>query len=228
MRLELGIAVFARTPGSGGKSRLARTWGRNRTDCFYEHCLRCAAAWLEQHQAPATGYWALTGPGARDATCWQDIPFLEQGSGTLGERMAHIAGLLHARHGSWCLVGTDIPQMPLPTELQLPERLAGSDFLFAPAADGGFWLAAGRKLLPNWVWTSPPYSQPDTLQRLLAELERHLPEATIDVGLPTLRDIDQHADLAPLKRELKKKGAALTPAQRELLHWLEACLKNHH
>jgi len=217
---DLGIAVFARTPGSGGKTRLAASWGRARTDLFYDHCLRCAADWLKRSPEAATGYWALTGPGPRDAACWQGLPILEQGDGGLGERMARVARLLHARHGFWCLVGTDIPQMSPPNDLRLGRRLAESELLFGPAADGGFWLVGGRRLPPRRLWSDIPYSRPDTLSLLLAALRQAMPGAAIDTGLPILHDIDRQADLARLLPELEQHGDALTPAQQDLLHWL--------
>lgn len=222
MSLDLGIAVFARTPGSGGKTRLAETWGRTRTDTFYNHCLRCAADWLIHRQDRSACYWALTGPGPRDASCWQGLPLLDQGDGGLGERMAHIAGLLHAHHGCWCLTGTDIPQMGLPAELGLQERLADSDFVFAPAADGGFWLAAGRLPLPQQVWTEVVYSRPDTLTRLLAAVRGEMANPVIDSSLPILHDIDEQKDLVPLLQALETRSAHLTLAQHDLLQWLRS------
>lgn len=222
MVFNLGVAVFARTPGSGGKSRLAETWGRARTDAFYEHCLNCAEEWLEGGGNLAKGYWALTGTGRRDEMFWQNRRILEQGPGGLGERMAHVADLLRERHGCWCLVGTDIPQMSTLAELDLPGRLEQSDFVFGPAVDGGFWLAAGRRPLPRRVWTEVVYSHPSTLARLLENIHEQLASPRIDVTLPLMNDIDRQDDLASLLRNLEKRRAGLTPAQVRLLHWLRS------
>lgn len=217
---ELGVAVFARTPGSGGKSRLAAGLGVERTSRFYEHCLRCAGQWLGGGPVEVGCYWALTGPGGHDQDYWRGGTVLEQGSGGLGERMHRIASLLHARHRLWCLVGTDIPQMPALAELDLAGRLTHSDFVVGPSADGGFWLIAGRHPLPRRAWIDITYSQADTLEWFLTNIQRECRDWLVDTDLPVLTDIDGEADLSVLLADLQSGEPMLDSAQRRLLVWL--------
>jgi glycosyltransferase A (GT-A) superfamily protein (DUF2064 family) len=220
MKLKTGVAVFARVPGSGGKSRLAATWGRDRTDTFYAHCLHCAAAWLQAGSVYATPYWALTGAGSRDVHFGKDIRILEQIDSGLGERMADISFQLMEHHPFWCLVGTDIPHMPPLSTLQLGNRLERSDFVFGPSCDGGFWLIASRKTLSPEVFSQVGYSLPDTLEQLIKCICREIPDCSIDTGLPILTDIDTEDDLLALKGGLDAGDFTLNPAQQELQQWL--------
>jgi len=217
----LGAAVFARTPGSGGKSRLAATWGRERTDRFYEHCLDCAADWLNSGSAHCQGYWAITGPGSRSTSFWRDGEILEQGEGSLGTRMHDIAEHLVSRHGRWCLVGTDIPQMPPLADLELEKLLLQNDYVFGPATDGGFWLVAGRCRIPRKIWEAVTYSQPETLAELTGKIQRADCTKTVTLLPCILTDIDRQDNLKALVNELDMIAAKLSPAQKALSAWLE-------
>lgn len=218
---HLGIAMFARTPGSGGKSRLASTWGRERTDTFYAHCLRCGAEWLQAAPEAAKPYWAITGASQDSSTPWGSIKTIEQCSGSLGVRMAEISTQLMQNHFGWCLVGTDIPQMPPLTSLQLSARLQNSDVVFGPGADGGFWLIAGRCLIPVEIWTKVGYSQKDTMEQFISILRKEVVDVRIDTSLPLHHDVDLEEDLLPLQRELEANLHSCSPAQQQLLQWLE-------
>ncbi len=218
--LKTGVAVFSRTPGSGGKTRLAATWGRDRTDLFYLHCLNCAAEWLQTGIGYVTPYWALTGTGSRVVTEWRGIPILEQVNGGLGERMADISLQLLQHHELWCLVGTDSPHMPPLSALKIPQRLQDSDFVFGPSSDGGFWLIAGRQPLAVDVFMQVMYSQSDTLKQLVQCIYREFPGCIIDSGLPVLTDVDMEEDLVALRRGLLSGNFALNTAQQQMLRWL--------
>lgn len=221
MSRDLGVAVFARTPGSGGKTRLAADWGRERTDCFYHQCLQCASSWLVQAQSISTGYWALTGPGCRRSSLWQSGRILEQSEGSLGGRMSEMAASLLQRHRLWCLVGTDVPQMPPLADLRLPETLSEADYVFGPVADGGFWLAAGRRALDSAVWERVRYSKADTLAQLQRYIKESDPEATVRLLDDPITDVDCYNDLAALVQELTGRVEKLQPVQKALLEWLQ-------
>lgn len=221
MSTDLGVAVFARTPGSGGKTRLAASWGREKTDRFYEHCLHCASCWLEQAQSISTGYWALTGLGSRRSPLWENGLILEQSESSLGGRMSDMAESLLERHELWCLVGTDIPQMPPLADLHLPEMLVEADYVFGPAADGGFWLAAGRRALHRTVWEKVRYSEADTLAQLVRHIQESDPDSTIRLLDNIIADVDQRNDLTELVKEFESCLEKLQPVQKTLLEWLQ-------
>lgn len=217
---SLGTVVFARTPQNVGKSRLAKTWNRAATDTFYLHCLDCAAQWLQEATNHSAGYWALTGEGSRQDIFWKSGNILEQGAGGLGERMASVSAQLLRRHDFWCLVGSDIPQMPALTELALCERLQHSTFVFGPSLDGGFWLVAGRRALPLDIWTTVPYSCSNTLEKMISALITRNTKWQIDTSLPLLNDIDHYADLLYLFKTLQEMRPSLSRPQSRLLEWL--------
>jgi glycosyltransferase A (GT-A) superfamily protein (DUF2064 family) len=220
MGLPMGVAVFACIPEAKGKTRLATSWNRKAADQFYLHCLNCACQWLENSEKTASVYWALTGKGPRNQGYWQNNIILEQPDGGLGERMAHISNLLVQQHDYWCLVGTDIPHMPSLQSLSLINRLDKADFVFGPALDGGFWLVAGREMLPESIWTSTAYSRSDTLQQMISLLKEYDARFKIDQSLPLLRDIDTFDDLRPLLQSLTAHHSSLSHAQRNLKQWL--------
>lgn len=216
----LGVAVFARTPGSGGKSRLAATLGREKTDRFYELCLDCAADWLRQGDRNCQGYWALTGEGCRTSSLWAGFEILEQPKGSLGKRMHDIAYFLDKRLGKWCLAGTDIPQMTPLAELRLSQQLRHADYIFGPASDGGFWLVAGRCSLSLDIWESVQYSRSTTLEEMVRAIKEETPGATIKLLPQKMTDIDQQHDLEPLLRMLQSSSIKLSRPQERLLEWL--------
>jgi len=218
---SLGVAVFARTPGSGGKSRLAATWGRENTDRFYDYCLGCVTDWLGNGSNLCHGYWALTGPGSRSTAFWKNGKILEQPEGSLGSRMYGIADQLYQRHGRWCLVGTDMPQMPPLASLELENLLQQNDYVFGPASDGGFWLVAGRCTIPQTVWEAVHYSQPETLMDLRQKIQTDDPSKTIIQLSSLLTDIDRQHDLKSLVQELNRTVTQLSPRQQELSVWLK-------
>jgi uncharacterized protein len=218
---DIGVAVFARTPGSGGKTRLADSWGRAKTDRFYEYCLYCASCWLEQAQSICTGYWALTGPGSRSSPLWENGLILEQSESSLGGRMSDIAESLLKHHELWCLVGTDIPQMAPLADLHLPERLVRADYVFGPATDGGFWLAAGRRAIPREVWEQVRYSEADTLEQLVRKIQDFYPDSTIRLLDTIVTDVDHSSDLTELVYEFESCFEQLQPVQKTLLAWLQ-------
>jgi glycosyltransferase A (GT-A) superfamily protein (DUF2064 family) len=187
--LKTGVVVFARVPGSGGKTRLAATWDRERTDSFYDHCLDCAALWLLARSKYVKPCWALTDAGCREVTVWRDIQILDQLDGGFGEHMADICRQLIQQHSFWCLVGTDSPHMPPLSDLEISSRLQQSDFVFGPSSDGGFWLIAGRRPLSSMVFGQVLYSQSDTSRMLtrkviLAHCEKdYRPESLFSIQL---------------------------------------------
>lgn len=219
---ELGIAIFARTPESGGKNRLASDWGRVNTDIFYLHCLRCARSWMDKADGAAV-YWALTGKKRSGDPLWNNTRIIKQKGNGLGERMANVVACLAADHKYWCIIGTDIPQMPPFGSLGLQDRLLHSDILLAPTIDGGFWLVAGNTLLKQSVWLDTPYSQTDSFIHFKRNLQTAHPSFVIDSKFEKMNDVDYQTDLAMVVESLTTQPQ-LTHAQHQLLLWLQATL----
>ncbi|MXY78668.1 MAG: DUF2064 domain-containing protein, partial [Chloroflexi bacterium] len=108
------------------------------------------------------------------------------------------------------LVGTDIPALgAAQVEAALEALEAGSDIVFGPAADGGYYLLGLRRLRDHHEGAlfSPaiPWGGPDVLARSeAAAATAGLRSARIE----TLRDIDAAADLEDLRLRIGEAGVA--------------------
>jgi uncharacterized protein len=219
--MNAALAIFVKTPGlSPIKTRLAQTLGDIAAIQF--HSRSCAAVESVAHAAlraglPLDAYWVVAEQAALQRAEWSGLPQLWQGEGDLGARLHTVHAQLQSQHGSVLLIGADAPQLSVAL---LGDALAAlgspaTPFVIGPAADGGFWLFGARVPIPEHVWLSVAYSQPDTAARLCAAL------STLGAiaYLPTLADVDTAADLVALRAALAALPEAL-PEQRELAVWL--------
>ena len=123
--------------------------------------------------------------------------FVQEGSG-LGERMhlalTHVLGM---GYEAAALVGVDIPGLG-PVEVQEAIRLlARADVVFGPALDGGYYLVAMHRPLPE-VFGHIEWSVPDTLRQ---SLDRAAGAGLSTALGPVLGDVDTPEDLADLERQ---------------------------
>lgn len=219
--LPLNVAVFVKTPGlSPLKTRLAAGIGAERALAFYGLACGAVREVLEaarREAPPLQGHWAVAEAGV--SVAWRDLPTTPQGEGGLGARLAVVYEAMRAkdRLGAAVVIGADAPQIsPATFALTRAALEDGADFVIGPAADGGFYLFAGRRPVPAEVWESVAYSRADTA----VELKKRLTEMGRVAALGRLTDVDTEANLGSAKAEL----AALpypTPTQIELMAWLE-------
>ncbi len=212
------IAILVKTPGrSPVKTRLAAGVGKRAATLLYR---RAAAAVAESAEAAGIGpvYWAVAEKAALHDPVWSGLDRLEQGSGGLGARMAHVHATLVARHGKGLLLGADTPQIR-PEDLQQAHREltgGGPRIVLGPARDGGFWLFGANRPIPTERWSRTPYSSTKTRSRLKAALA--------DLGgwheLDWLTDLDRSEDLRQVYQEQAYRCPE-TPAQRRLVRTLE-------
>lgn len=123
---------------------------------------------------------------------------LEQHGENLGQRMScGVADVLDREPGPVLVIGTDAPTL---SPLLLTEASAmlkeGRDIVFGPALDGGYYLVALARPLPQVFAIDPVlWGGPDVLA---ARLERAR-LAGLRVGMLTpLRDLDTAQDAAAL------------------------------
>jgi len=95
-----------------------------------------------------------------------------QGPGDLGARMAR--ALARAAPGPRILVGSDIPALR-PSHIAAAFRaLARADFVFGPAADGGYWLIGTRlRVLPPMLFRGVRWSSEHAMRDSLATIPLH-------------------------------------------------------
>ncbi len=136
-------------------------------------------------------------PDAREemaALVGEATNLLVQAGDGLGERLAHASGaVLAERSGPLLVVGTDMPRLgAFHARGALEDLAAGCDAAVGPALDGGYYLIAFARALPElFALPTPAWGGPEVLARTLA-LAR---EAGLAVGmLRAERDLDTPAD----------------------------------
>ena len=214
------VGILTRAPAPGRtKTRLARTIGDAAAVALATAMLR------DTVEAIAAGPWRtvvfVEPAGGADAvralTGHDDI--LPQAPGDIGARMrAAAAALLAAGAGPVTLVGTDIPALRVS---QVERALAAlgarpaADVVFGPAADGGYYLVALRRLRDDREATlfdpSIPWGGPDVLARSqAAAAAAGLRSARVE----TLHDIDTADDLADLRARIGRAAPGARVAGR--------------
>ncbi len=193
------LVVMARAPRLGAvKRRLARDLGDLAAWRFYRmtagRLLRDLGAdprwrtWL----ALTPDRVARAGRGSWPARC----TCVSQGPGDLGARMARLLRTLPA--GPVVIVGSDIPDLR-PTHVARAFRALGDhDWVFGPAADGGYWLlGARRRRPPRETFAGVRWSSAHALADTLANLKG----ARI-ATLEALIDIDTGDDLENFRKKV--------------------------
>jgi rSAM/selenodomain-associated transferase 1 len=196
------LLVFARAPHLGAvKTRLARDLGDERALAVYrvlaQHTVAVArASGLRVHVA-------FTPADAGDEMRrWLggDLAYEPQADGDLGTRMAAgLASRFSAGARRVVIVGTDCPGITPVTIREALEALDGSDVVFGPAADGGYYLmavharhgAVHSRILHDVPWSS------DRTLRVSLERARDAGLATALLG--ELRDVDTADDWRALQ-----------------------------
>ncbi len=215
------IAIFVKTPGlSPVKTRLAKTLGKALAESFHLAAARSVTAVLQElmQQITIQAYYAVAEPNAIEHENWQDFPCIWQGTGGLGERMAHIYQVLRAKHDFVLLVGADSPQMTVAELYKAGTWLTDKQarLSFGPSDDGGFWVFGANCSIPKQAWTQVHYSEAETGLQFLKNIA--------DLGeldmLSQLRDVDEVSDLLPLRDALINLTNPL-PEQQELRHFLD-------
>ena len=220
------VAMLARDPAAPGKTRLL--------DAIHNpaHALRCALL-LDSLDAVAQAGWPvhlfLTPAGAEDAvralvaadpglaSLAGRLIFATQIEGDLAERMTHaMTATLAAGHDAVVLVGSDAPDLPpaiVPEAVDaLQDDSDGRRIVLGPAADGGFYLVAGR-VAPAAAFEGVLWSRDDVLAAVTA---RAIAAGFEVKHVRPWRDVDTAADLRALAGSLTP-GASRTRAALDRL-----------
>lgn len=220
-------AVFVKTPGvSPLKTRLAQGVGTELAEEFH----RCSCLALEKvleevsQQIKLQPYWAVAEQTAIDHPLWQGLKCMGQGDGPLGDRLDFVYKRLIQEYDYVLLLGADSPQLK-PSILHHAHKLltqAEENFVLGPAQDGGYYLFGGNHPIAKSIWTSIPYSQNNTGQKM----EMALKGQGTFTKLESLFDVDtvaewhQLADL--LTSPLPSDGGTWNSHQQKLGLWMKA------
>ena len=187
------LVVMVKAPEAGRvKTRLAAAVGA-------VEAVRCYRVMLERTvRRLADGRWAtwlaVTPDGAARRMGARGIAVMAQGPGGLGERMQRVMDGLPA--GPVVIVGSDIPGIGRGDVAAAFRALGGSDAVFGPADDGGYWLV-GQRRVPKVLrlFEGVRWSSEETLADTLVNLAGRKVSL-----LRTLGDLDGKADYLRWRR----------------------------
>jgi uncharacterized protein len=215
------IVFFVKTPHyTPVKTRLAAIIGQEKATEFFKFCIKI----IEETAKKATKlnahtiipYWAVAEKQALTDPLWRNFSAIHSGVGSLGMRLHHVYSTLLKKHSYVILLGADSPNVTanlITSACHLIQKFP--HFVIGPAYDGGFYLFAGNKNIPETVWQNVNYSEETTLKQLSTKLAAI---AKIEFLQPML-DVDTHDDLLHLNTSLKS-STQLLPSQKKLLVWL--------
>jgi rSAM/selenodomain-associated transferase 1 len=190
------LVIMARVPRLGtGKRRLARDIGALAAWRFQRRMLTQVLRRLARD--PRWTTWLAVTPDRAGQGTRGGVRITPQGPGGLGARMERL--LREPPPGAVVIVGSDIPDLNARHVAQAFQALGRHDWVFGPAADGGYWLAGTRRRRAPWrpfraVRWSGPHALADTLVNLAGARVAMLEE---------LHDVDTGADLARLTPRLE-------------------------
>lgn len=222
--MKVAVAIFAKTIGlSSVKTRLAANVGKTNAEAFYRLSVACIKEVMETVVAQNSNvypHWVLAEEEAPSRSEWNSFPAIWTGDGGLGARLANVSQRLLETHDAVFLVGTDSPQMTPKVfleVLQVFEVNPQLEHVAGPATDGGFWLWASTKGMPNDVWEGVSYSEETTLQELVKATNAYGHHVAIS---HRMQDVDLLEDLVTLQKTFEQKESSILPAQKNLLEWL--------
>ena len=218
------LAVFAKTPLVGRvKTRLAPALSPEAGAELYRCMLLDTVARVRSLPVDTVIFYEGDELFFRDLA--PGVPLIRQHQGGLGERLEQAFDALRSLGFQACVViGTDAPDLPLGF-IEEGFRLleGGSDVVFGPAEDGGYYLV-GLSGPSCGLFREIPWSGP----RVLALSRERAREAGFAAALlPSWYDVDSFEDLlrpglsdpgngAPLTRGfLKDRGIGVPPAAED-------------
>ena len=187
------VLAFAKAPRAGEvKTRLAVGIGSEAAADLYA---TMASNALERLRSRTYDLFVCYDPpsAAAEVQIWLgvEVTLTPQAEGDLGRRMwcALRDGLEIA--SQVCVVGTDVPDLDAALVDQAFDGLSEADMVIGPADDGGYYLLALQRPIPE-LFEGIPWSTSEVLDRTLDVA--HGLNLTVRT-LRTLRDVDTAADL---------------------------------
>jgi len=194
------VLLFVRAPIPGQvKTRLARTLGAQRATELYRSLGRGIADRLRSGPWAFRIYGTPATPEALESLeAWLEPEtgsLFPQGEGDLGERLAHALSQALEAGGPACVVASDVPELGAgEVEAAFRALAGGADLVFGPSPDGGYYLLALARWVPE-LFREIPWSTPETLE---ASLDRAAQLGLQVTLLSPLRDVDEAEDLEAL------------------------------
>lgn len=213
--MSCAVAIFVKTPElSAVKSRLWPDIGRSEAERLHRASAAavCSVVLLACKQSAISGYWALAESAQLSAAHWPGLSHVEQGCGSLGQRMAAVYRHLRKFHRGAILIGADAPQIQS-SQLRDAANWLSSDrphLALGRASDGGFWLFGGNQDLGDDQWSRARYSAPTTADEFVGAMDG----CGDWLELETLCDLDTERDIEMVHRQLELLGDPTTEQSR--------------
>jgi rSAM/selenodomain-associated transferase 2/rSAM/selenodomain-associated transferase 1 len=217
------VLIMAKAPRPGMvKTRLHPMLGPDGCAALAGHLIRHAVSVAVKADG-VTVFTAVDPPDALSAVralVPGSVRLLRQRGADLGQRMANAAGEVFARgHRPVVVIGTDAPTLTTDGLAQAFGELGrGSDAVFGPARDGGYYLVGLNRAAPELFALDPGmWGGDQVLTASLAAARR----AGLAAGLlPPLRDLDTPGDARalladPLLPAVIADALRRRPAERE-------------
>lgn len=142
----------------------------------------------------------FTGSAVEPMQAWlgADLNYQPQSEGSLGDRLIQaIRTAFDQGSRAIIVIGTDCPELDATLLAQAFQTLQSCDLVLGPASDGGYYLIGLRQPMPA-LFQGIAWSTNTVLQQTCAIATHH---GLAIVQLPTLRDVDEPADLVVLGGE---------------------------
>jgi uncharacterized protein len=217
---SLTVIIFAREPAPGAaKTRLIAGLGAVKTAALADAFIRDALAKAAALRARLViGGSAQNGAGNsryfRALARSYKATILDQGEGTLGQRMSRMIEPFADRGA--LLIGTDTPSIPVSLLRRSCVLLRRVPVVIGPSLDGGYYLVGARGEVPD-VFRGIRWGSSRVLAQTIERLRRQGIKYAIGPGW---YDIDRRSDLRLLCAHLDRLGAGATdpcPATRRVL-----------
>jgi len=218
------LVIFVKTKGfSPVKTRLAESIGQEAANEFYDLSVKATfsvARAIQKRMPHLEVYWAVAEKEALAASTWSDFPTFFQGTGGLGDRLAHVYEEVLAKHEFACFIGADSPHLTvneLGRAVLSTSENRTSKFVIGETADGGFYFFGGGVAIPTEIWKSVAYSCERTSLELSMRLEKIKPVLRLKPSF----DIDTASDLEKYRgTTLRSNG--LLPEQNSVIEWAKS------
>lgn len=202
------LAIFAKEPRAGrAKTRLIPALGAENAARFAAACLHDLLRRLSVHVSPRVRLLICYDPPEsrsyfaelqQSLALPRELELLCQSPGGLGERLSAVAAAIS---GPLAFIGTDAPDLPyeyIAEALHLADE--GRAYILK-TSDGGYALLALPTGTPPSAFSAIAWSTADTGRQQIERIEAQ--GISIFVCEQTWWDIDEPADLLPLRRRLE-------------------------
>ena len=188
MRLPVRIVVFARFPVPGMcKTRLIPAIGPDGAAALHKRLVeQCIAAMR------ATGHSVEVRTTGAEATAFSewlgdDIAFVDQGEGDLGDRLARAAAPYPV-----IFIGADAPDLSAERLSAAVTALENAPAVIGPAEDGGYYLLGLNAPAP-WLFNDMTWGVETVFDETMRRFAAH---GVTPMVLEPLADLDRPEDLA--------------------------------